>query len=300
MKKLLLALLFLPFFAASQRYVLENKDTLLIAEGDSVGMVTQTVAVPVLFKVKYPVILSYKNPTTTPPVVIPPVSTAGLIRYMDWAKTFVYGKIIAAKIGKGYYNTQSIKGDVTNAIFPGTTMPALKISWKWPDYISSSYRAEVQSDGNDAINGDDNYYGFAFYAETWEPSRTWGQSILQWHDNNQNCPPLGLQISENNEVQVAVCIGGGTQRFGIGAFRVGVREDYVLHVLWSTDAKKGIVEVWRNGDKVFSRTGIQTMPSGGGYNKIGLNYWGATSESTPRVAYYGPFKVGKSYSEVKP
>lgn len=254
-----------------------------------------------------PVITQTPVAVEPPPVVVdPPTAGRVLTRLMDWKSSFprsttdINKAIIPAAIGAGYYNTQSVRADsISQAAFPGTGEPAMKMSWKWPDNTASSYRAEIQSTVNDANEGDDFYYGFSFYPETWAKSATWGQSILQWHDTNGTNPPVGLQINGDN-IEMTITNATGTYRFPIYKFVVGKRVDFVIHVKW-TKGTGGIVEVWVNGLPAMTPFKGATLPaSGPAYSKIGLNYWGATASSTPRVAYYGPFRVGKTYKDVAP
>lgn len=235
------------------------------------------------------------------PVVTPPV-TGALTRYMDWSKPFVYGEVIAAKIGEGYYNTQSAKaGRIVNAVFPGTTTPAMKMIWEPGDSISSSFRSEVQSVENpDATEGKEVFIGFSFYPEVWDKSLTWGQSIWQLHDNNGTSPSLSLQINDS-VLQLCIVNAKVVKRIDIAKWVIGKKYDFVLHFKYSNADGKALSEVYVDGVLATTQTMANLPASGGGYTKIGLNYFGASSSTkTRRVGYYGPYKVGNSYNDVKP
>lgn len=253
-----------------------------------------------------PVITQTPVVVEPPPVVIPP--TGALTRFMDWESKFEWSatteKIIPAKIGAGFYNTQSANAQsITNAVFPGTTLKAMKMTWQPGWQASSSYRSEIQSVVNpDMEEGTDVYIGFAWLAEVWAPSATWGQSIWQVHDRNGTSPPVSIHITDD-ELQLVIVNKAGVYRIPIGKFVVGKRYDFVFHFKFSTGSQ-AINEVWIDGVQKIPAANKNTpnLPAtGGGYSKIGLNYFGAnTSTKTPRIAYYGPYKVGKSYNDVKP
>jgi hypothetical protein len=46
---------------------------------------------------------------------------------------------------------------------------------------------------------------------------------------------------------------------GKDKFTAGVWHDFVVHVLWSRDAKKGFVEIWFDGEKVVPKTMTATL-----------------------------------------
>lgn len=255
---------------------------------------------------------SMSGGTPIPPVVVePPVDppttgTGALTRYMDWSKPFVYGEVIAAKIGEGYYNTQSADAKaITNTTLNGA--PALRMLWQYPWAASSSARSEVQSVAIDGKEGVDNYYSFSFQAKQWGVSPWWGESIFQFHPDGNSIPiPVSLQIQDSNTITLCIVVGNVTKRTPVGKIEIGRTQNWVVRVKWSiTD---GIAECWLDGVKKASYTGA-TLPGGTNvYSKIGLNFWGAfddakravKSGAPTREAIYGPYKVGKTYADVAP
>lgn len=283
--------------ANGQIITAEVNDATMITDGKTTTLAAQDITLSITPVVVQP-----------PPVVTEPPATTGLIRYMDWATKFEWSatviKTYPARIGSGFYNSQSANvGAITNAIFPGTTMNAMKMTWQPGWAVSSSYRSEIQSIENpDMVQGTEVFIGFAWLAELWAESATWGQSIWQLHDNNGTSPSVSIHIT-GDQLQLVIVNKVGVYRIDIGKFIVGKRYDFVMHFKFSTDTD-AVNEVWVDGVQKIPSANLHTpnLPAtGGGYTKIGLNYFGATTATkTPRIAYYGPYKVGKSYNDVKP
>jgi len=88
-----------------------------------------------------------------------------------------------------------------------------------------------------------------------------------------------------------------TKPFKAHAFDKGVWHDYILHILWSTDPKKGLIEAWCDGKRFAPLTHTPTLYAGQGtYVKAGL--YRHVDHTTRQVAYGDGFRRGDSYGAV--
>jgi hypothetical protein len=112
-------------------------------------------------------------------------------------------------------------------------------------------------------------------------------------------------------VQFALVVNGGSNPtnpvptravFRLGAFDTGRWHDFVLHILWSSSASTGFVEVWLDGTMVVPRTMHATLWLGEhAYLRVG--YARAPSTSTgvtwTSAVYQDNFRRGDSLAAVQ-
>lgn len=198
----------------------------------------------------------------------------------------------------------------------------------------TSYRTELSMSNTNAPPiknlqwGKDYWIGFAVYLPSdWKPDNQAGDTLLQLHgvpDDGEayRTPPLAFSV-EGSSLQLTYKWDSraimatpdnrngikyeGWQQADLGPYQTGRWTSIVLHFKATYNAN-GFVELWRDGKKVYSKTGV-----GVGYNdktgvyiKVG-NYkrpwaWGPTDVSY-RLHYLDDFRVAdgsSSYAEVAP
>jgi hypothetical protein len=176
--------------------------------------------------------------------------------------------------------------------------------------ICMVYRYDNVS-GHYDVYGTDRYAGFSVYIPAgfpYVPSQLWNY-VFEWHgDNNSQAPfKIGINsiISAANptvgfaaELNYGRISGPSQTRWRLGNLATGRWVDFVARVKWSlTD---GIVEVWMNGVKKVSATGIKTWyTSGQSSVKPQLGYY-RSAYSRTAVLYLDAFKIGNSYESVRP
>lgn len=169
--------------------------------------------------------------------------------------------------------------------------------------VSSSVRSEITQDIEK--ESCERWYGLSYYLSNYT-SDNGGESIIQWHDVDGSMPPLSLQVW-GSDLIVVQGINGGLIQYNIGKVESNKWMDIVFHVKWSTGTD-GILEVWRNGTKLVSKTGIKTNSKGGSYLKVGINKWswapgGGSSSVSQRLFYVDELRIGNekaTYNDVKP
>jgi hypothetical protein len=170
--------------------------------------------------------------------------------------------------------------------------------------VSSSQRTEITY-GNFAP-GSEQWFGGSVFLENWAPDDG-GESILQWHGNRANCPPLAL-LMYSDEISIMSCPSDAisTRYFTVGSVKEWNNKwvDVVVHVKWATNAT-GTLEVWINGVKKVSKINNYVTASENSYMKLGMNKWGWEFGGTApkRIFYWDDFRVGNAaatYADVAP
>lgn len=129
--------------------------------------------------------------------------------------------------------------------------------------------------------------------------------VTQWH-TDAGSPPLALW-TQNGQWRIVLF---GTQQTILGNYEKNKWVDWVYHVKWSPGSD-GLVEVWKNGMKVMTRTGanIYANSIGGPYFRVGIYKWpwksgsNPASTSTKRIMYVDETRVGgenATYYDVAP
>ena len=114
--------------------------------------------------------------------------------------------------------------------------------------------------------------------------------------------------AKRNTFESGKKVYGGAHRYDFGPYKTGVWTDWVFHVKWSYQAD-GILEIWKNGEKVVDQKGPNTFNDAKGpYFKMGL-YKGWKDPDRPsdavnkRVLYHDEFRMAgadASYTDVAP
>jgi hypothetical protein len=109
---------------------------------------------------------------------------------------------------------------------------------------------------------------------------------MQWLPSDDSSPPLTLQVSKVDTLELG---GDGPSipyRRTVGPVRPGVWTDYVLHVKFSADPAVGFVEVWQDGVLTVPRHSRPTLDENPAYLKQGV-YRDAASTGTQIVWHDG-------------
>jgi hypothetical protein len=187
------------------------------------------------------------------------------------------------------------------------------------------YRTEVS--GPEADVGKEYWYGFSiFLPDDYVPDKIW-EIVAQW-----NCiPDYDVGEKWRNPVMALFSTGGrwswvtrwdakrntfaggkreygGEHEYDLGPYQRNIWTDWVVHVKWSYQSD-GILQVWRNGEKVVDQNGPNAFNDAHGpIFKMGL-YKGWTKPETPsdavsrRVLYHDEFRMagpGATYQDVAP
>ncbi len=188
-----------------------------------------------------------------------------------------------------------------------------------------SYRTEVS--GPHAEVGQEYWYGFSILLpESYVPDKIW-EIVAQWHgvpdqDTGETWrnPIMALSTNDGkwswvnrwdakrNTFESGKRQYGGTKHYDLGPYRTDVWTDWVIHVKWSYK-DDGILEIWKNGQKVIDQKGPNTFnDKHGPYFKMGL-YKGWRTPDTPsdavsqRLLYHDEFRMGRAkagYANVAP
>lgn len=182
--------------------------------------------------------------------------------------------------------------------------------------VSASKRSEFQ-----LVNGlnDSPTEGERWYAGSWFLTAPWaqdgfGESLIQWHDNDITSPPFAILVFNGN-IYGTVNINHTEVDHSMGPIApyVGAWMDIVLHIKW-TLGNTGFIECWLNGVKKMgsgtsiNTTNMRTSSNQGQYMKIGMNkfIWQdnpGSSTTTQRIFYVDEFRVGNelaTYQDVAP
>jgi hypothetical protein len=134
-------------------------------------------------------------------------------------------------------------------------------------------RSEVASTVPGAItnSGDERWYAWSMYFPPGfrNPVNDVWFIVMQWHGNDNNSPPLAINIGPQGTVDIG---GDGVPhpKRTLGPVRRGQWVDYTLHVLFSSDPRVGYVEGWENGVQTVPKTFRATDSGTGTYLKQGI------------------------------
>jgi hypothetical protein len=170
------------------------------------------------------------------------------------------------------------------------------------------------------------WYGFSiFLPEDYVRDPT-PEIVTQWHASPDRrdgevwrSPPLALSTRDGRW-----CVSwrwdadrimrsnrpDGSKSKDLGGYKTGGWTDWVFHIKWSWESD-GLLEVWKNGEKVIHYTGPNAYNDRNGvYFKTGIYkwVWNMTPEkdqspTTKRVMYVDEVRVGKesaTYQDVAP
>ncbi|MEJ2870397.1 heparin lyase I family protein [Actinomycetospora sp. OC33-EN08] len=170
-------------------------------------------------------------------------------------------------------------------------------------------RTEIVPTTASFTEGQDRYFRFSFYLPAGFPTQvTSWQLLTQWKNDGTGSPPLEITVGNGN-----LNLSGGyghptgpkTFSKAFAPATTGQRVDLVVHVFFSRDPGKGVVDIWRNGTPVLSGykpAGGTLYPTSSGtgtvssYWKMGLYRDSAITQ--PAQYTIESAKIGNSYAEV--
>jgi len=170
--------------------------------------------------------------------------------------------------------------------------------------VANSKRAESARATDDESSLTERWYGISYYLPKDYVSDVCPELITQWQSLKGVSPPLALWT--NNGIWQIVQFG--KEHTDLGAYETGKWTDFVFHVKWSTGSD-GLVEVWKQGNKVFSITNANSYPdyNTGNYMKNGIYKWGwkkgYPTNTEKRVLFIDDVRIGDesaSYDDVAP
>lgn len=238
-----------------------------------------------------------------PPVVTPPVPPVGTRANLILDNNFEDGKLTGFTLVNGQYCC-NYSLNVTKS--PDGVGNSVKFDLRSTDAIvSSSKRSEMQLSGADAPETSERWYGLSYWLDKYDADEG-AESILQWHDQDGTTPPLSIQV-QSGRMRIMQSFTSGNIPTDIGTTVTGKWINIVIHVKWSNSAN-GLLEVWKDGTKLFSKVNVRTNSKGGSYMKIGINKWswapgGGSSTATQRIFYIDNFRIGNElakYTDVAP
>jgi hypothetical protein len=165
---------------------------------------------------------------------------------------------------------------------------------------TTGIRAELiaERDGGRMVGaGDERWYRWStLFARDYPLSDEW-QTFVQWKNEGTGSPPLAMTVNGGE-----ILLSGGEQNefheFWKAPIERGRWHDFVAHIRWSPDRRRGFVELWHDGRRVVPRVRTATLyrddddrpiPN---YLKIGL-YRSSAIRST-QVLYHDGLVVART------
>jgi hypothetical protein len=126
---------------------------------------------------------------------------------------------------------------------------------------TTGVRAELIAErdgGRMASSGDERWYSWStLFPRDYALSDEW-QTFVQWKNDGTGSPPLAMTVNGDE-----ILLSGGDQNefheFWKAPVDRGRWHDFLAHVRWSPDARRGFVELWHNGRRVVPRTSTPTL-----------------------------------------
>ncbi len=171
-------------------------------------------------------------------------------------------------------------------------------------------RTEIVPTTASFTEGQDRYFRFSFYLPAGFPTQvTSWQLLTQWKNDGTGSPPLELTVGNGN-LNLSGGYGhpAGPRTFSkvLAPATTGQRIDLVVHVFFSRDASKGVVDVWRNGSQVLAGykppggtlypTNTASTASLSSYWKMGLYRDSAITQAAQYTIESA--KIGNTYAQV--
>ena len=181
------------------------------------------------------------------------------------------------------------------------------VAFTIPGPAQAGARTELVPTFRDIEVGDDLFFGFSTYLEPGFPTDTHWQSLVQFTQNIDGAPPLGLYVEDGSyRIEGGYGSPGGAQPFNkpIHSVATGRWVDWVVHVVFSPDPKVGYVEVWADGAPVLERyapPGSTLYPSSSapisGYVTFG--YARLPTIPTPGTVVFDDLRIGTTAGAVR-
>ncbi|WP_245768944.1 polysaccharide lyase [Stigmatella aurantiaca] len=216
----------------------------------------------------------------------------------------------AATLWKGDFETgnhsqwsrlQSVASDrlqvVTDVVREGRY--ALKVTVKKGDdpINASGNRNELLYLSHETTNTDYFYKWSTLFPKNYPSADKW-QVFAQWHQNGCcGSPPLEFYVVGE---EMRLRVGGSSGRIVWKApLKREVWNDFVMHVKWSSDAKVGFVELYKDGKLVLPKTMAATQ-FGKEKNYLKLGLYRDESISPTATLYHDGFVMGTTLADVMP
>jgi hypothetical protein len=166
---------------------------------------------------------------------------------------------------------------------------------------TTGIRAELiaERDGGRMVSaGEERWYRWStMFSRSYPLSEDW-QTFVQWKNDGTGSPPLAMTVNGDE-----ILLSGGNQNAFHEFWRAPIERhrwhDFVAHIRWSPNERRGFVELWHNGRHVVPRTRTATLyrddedgqpiPN---YLKIGL-YRSSAIRST-QVLYHDGLVVART------
>ena len=119
---------------------------------------------------------------------------------------------------------------------------------------SGGKRSEVEPNTDVYQEGDEAWFGFAWFVPQDFPVGTEGfQVVAQWKNAGEGSPPVEVKIGGGQFLLDGGAGGENPQKnyftMPIGPARTGAQTDIVVHLRFSTDPTKALIDVWMNGQQ---------------------------------------------------
>lgn len=150
------------------------------------------------------------------------------------------------------------------------------------------------------------WYSFAvFFPADGFGTDTDPEIISQWHQEKMGSPSVSLLVKNNrlnlnvgNDVKV-----GGSKRdnFDLGPVQKNSWNEFVFHYIHSNESD-GLIEIWKNGEKILTRQGGNIYPGILPKWKIGIYKWIWETTQTnvdKRILYFDNVRMGNEHASLK-
>lgn len=171
---------------------------------------------------------------------------------------------------------------------------------------NSGTRAEITFPTAANLN---RWYSFAvlFPCMDWDRDND-DEVINQWHQGGGLTPALCIRTMRDSiYLRIVQDPGGDDEWINLGAIIKNVWHPYVIHVVHSSTSS-GLIQIWRNGVLIFTRSGKNMYPVGVGGTtnpnwKLGIYKSGwndaGTTDVSRRVILFDDIKMGNENSKYR-
>jgi polysaccharide lyase-like protein len=162
--------------------------------------------------------------------------------------------------------------------------------------IHNGSRSEISFPDATNLN---RWYAYALYASSAQFKIDSDDDVIsQWHQGGSATPALCLRV-KSDRIYLRVL---GTW-IDLGVFEKDKWRAYVMHVKHSASSD-GLIEIWRDGQKILNRTGTNMYSITGDYHapnwKLGIykSDWNGTgtTQTNIRVLHFDDIKLGNEYA----
>ena len=203
-----------------------------------------------------------------------------------------------------------------NIVREGSTVGRFEIN-KTDTKIWGGNRTEMSQ--AQSTSQEEGWFGFSQYFPDTYISDSTGEVIGQWHDKEDpgeyaGRSPSNTLLTADDRIKwmarwdadkiMDSGYSDGLVYIDLGPIPKNQWIDWVVHIKFS-HTNTGILEVWKNGEKVIDRINMPNCYNDDVYPyfKFGVYKWEWGTSASQRVVYYDEVRVGNansSYDEVKP